>query len=130
MERRKEELSLTELISSLPGEISRLLKREVDLAKSELSAKAKEAMVDILMLVGGGVVFGLGCLILVAFVIAIISLAIPVWLSCLIVGFFLFALGGIVALIGLRRLRSTDWTPKMTIDALKEDSVWLKEQMA
>lgn len=112
-----------ELFSEFMEQARRLVRAEVSLARTELRAEAKKASAGAGMLAGGGVVLLLGALTFVAFLVAALATALPVWASALIVAVVLLAVGGAVAWTGLGRLKRIHG-PQRTIQTLKEDGQW------
>ena len=54
---------------------------------------------------------------------------IPLWLSALIVGFAISVAGYTLTRRGLTALRQIDPAPRETIQTLKENKLWLEQQM-
>jgi hypothetical protein len=94
VQRQPRELSARELTAQLGEQLSRLLKDEIALARAELFASARQAVL------GGGLlataaVLGLGAWgALVAAAIAGIAEGLPVWASALIIAAALAGLAG------------------------------------
>jgi flagellar basal body-associated protein FliL len=64
--------------------------------------------------------YGVGALI--ATIILALALLIPAWLSALIVTVVLFAIAGVVALMGKKQVsQATPAAPKHTIESVKQD---------
>jgi len=125
----KEDRSLGELCSELSRETSTLVHQEVDLAKTELTHKAAEVGKDVGFLAAGALVAYAGFLTLVAMVvIALAQLGVTWWLSALIVGVVVLAVGGLLVRTGLTALRNEGMAPKQTIETLQEDAQWAKNQ--
>lgn len=124
----RDERSLGELFAELSRETSELFRKEVALAKAELTQKATQAGVDVGFLAAGGAIAYAGLLALVAAVILLLGEAIPLWLSALIVGLLVAAAGGLLVRQGMQRLKQLSPAPEQTIDTLKEDAEWLKNQ--
>ncbi|HEU4409791.1 MAG TPA: phage holin family protein [Polyangiaceae bacterium] len=124
-----DERSLGDLVTELARETNTLVSKEVQLAKVELSQKVshvgKSAGV-----IGAGAVLALVGLTLVAAAIAIaLAAVLPLWLSSLLVGGALVAVGGVMAKGGLTALKHVDPVPRQTVETLKEDARWAKEQV-
>jgi uncharacterized membrane protein len=118
-----------ELVKQLSEQVSALVREEVKLAQLEMARKGKQAGVGAGMLGGGGLIalYGLGCLI--ACVILAISGVLAAWLAALIVGVALFAVAGVAALLGKRRLQTAvPPVPKETMDSVKTDVEVIKER--
>jgi hypothetical protein len=51
------------------------------------------------------------------------------WLAALIVAVVVFAIGGILLLIGKKRLDADNLVPRRTMRTLREDEEWIRERM-
>lgn len=125
---RPSEPTTGELVSQLSEQTTRLVRDEVALAKVELTEKAKHVGVGAGLFSGAGVValYGVGAL--VATAILGLAEALPAWLAALIVTVVLFAIAGVVALLGKRHVDAgTPVTPERTIDNVKQDLDTVKE---
>lgn len=132
-----EERSLGQILRELRDESSQLLRKEVELAKTEMSEKASRVGTNVgALAVGGGVAFAGALALLAAVVFGLTSLlskfmspGVAVWLAPLIVGLVLAFIGyGMInkAVDALKRERIT---PTQTTESLKENTEWLKERM-
>ncbi len=129
MQGRDDDRSLSELFSELTQETTTLVRQEVQLAKTEMSQKASRIGKDVGFLAAGGAVVYAGLLAIIAGVIFLLGLVIPLWLSALLVGIAV-ALTGYYFLVrkGLDALKQEDPVPRETIETLKEDKEWAKDQ--
>jgi hypothetical protein len=121
--------SLGELVKQLSEELSTLVRQELQLARAEMTQKARQAGLGLGELSGAGVaaLFALGCL--TACVIAAIALATPVWLAALIVAVVYGVAAAVLALVGRHQLaESLPPTPEKTVESVKEDVRWAKTQ--
>jgi hypothetical protein len=118
----KDQRSIGELFSELSRETTALFRHEIQLAKAEMSQKASRVGKNVGFLVVGGVVAYTGVLALVAAGI------IPFWLSAGIVGLVIALVGLFLVVKGANTLRQEDPVPQETVETLKEDSQWLKNQ--
>ena len=69
-----------------------------------------------------------GVLALVAAEIILLGQVIPYWLSVLSFGLVIAAVGLFLVVEGANTLRQEDPAPRETVETLKEDSQWLKNQ--
>jgi hypothetical protein len=120
--------SLGELFADLSRETATLVRQEVALAKTELSQKAVSVGKDVGFLVAGAAVAYAGFLALLACIIIALAHAVPWWLSALIVGVVVVGIGGFLVMRGMSDLRHQELAPRQTLDTLKEDATWAKEQ--
>lgn len=125
----KDERSIGELFSELANETSTLLKQEVALVQVELTQKAAKIGKNIGFLVVGGTIANAALLAIVATLIIGLANFMQLWLAALIVGILTgTAAAGLIS-IGLKRLKNMDLKPKETVESLKENAKWLKEQV-
>ncbi len=104
------------------------MRQEVQLAKAEMTQKASRVGKTVSFLVIGGVVAYTGVLALVAAGIMLLGQVIPYWLSALIFGLVIAAIGLFLVVEGANTLRREDPAPWETVETLKEDSQRLKNQ--
>ena len=118
-----------ELVKDLSSQISTLVRKEVELAKAEMTEKGKKAGLGIGMFGGAGLTGALTLGSLTAFLIAVLSLAIPVWASALIVTALWAAATAALALLGRRKVQEVGTpAPEKTVESVKEDVRWLKSR--
>jgi hypothetical protein len=128
---KAQERSLGELFAELSRETATLVRQEMALATTEISAKAQKAVVSIGTAAAGGALAHAGFLVLLAaIVIALGELGIQMWLSALIVGVATSAIGYFLVQKGLAALRRTSVVPRQTIESIKETASWTTRQGA
>ena len=128
---RNEDRSLGDLFAELSRETGKLVRKEVELATTEMTAKARMAGTHAGMAAAGGALAHAGLLAMIAAVVVGLSqLGITPWLSALIVGLVAIAVGYTLINRGVARLRDTHVTPTRAIESLKEDSRWTSRQGA
>ena len=129
MQERRDERSLGELFAELANETGTLVRQEVQLAKTEMAQKAARAGKDVGLMAAGGALAHAGLLALVFALIYGLGLVMPLWLSALIVGLVVVAIGYALIRTGLSALKRVDPAPRETLETLKEDKEWAKQQM-
>jgi hypothetical protein len=130
MAQLRDERSLGDLFSDLSRETTTLVRQEVQLAKAELTQSATEAARGIGMLVTGGAVVYAGLLfLLLAIVFGLIEAGWDAWLAALGVGLVVVAIGAVLVLRARESLKPANLAPQKTVDTLKEDAAWAKEQI-
>ncbi len=119
--------SLGQLVSDLSEQAGRLVRAEIDLAKAELAEKAKQAGIGGGLLIGAGVLAMYGAGAAVATVILALSNAVAPWLAALIVTVAIFLVVGVLALLGVRRLkRGMPPTPEHAMENVQQDVAAVK----
>jgi len=126
----KEEQSIGDLFSELAGETGTLIRQEVALAQAELTSKATTAGKNVGFLVMGGAVAYAGMLAIVAGVIMGLAYFIPGWIAAILVGAVIGVAAYILISSALSALKNADLKPNETVDSLKEDAQWLKNQVS
>ena len=129
MQQRNEEPSIGELFASLARDTSNLVRSEVELAKTEMTQKVTSLGKDAGMIGAGAALAYAGLLALIAAVILGLGELIPMWLSALIVGLVVVGIGYALIQRGRTAMSRMDLTPRQTIETLKEDKEWAKDQI-
>ncbi len=124
-----QEHSLGELFSALANDTGTLIRQEVALAKVELTQKATRTGKDIGRLAAGGAIAYAALLAVMAALIGLLSQVIPWWAAALVVGIVVGIVGGVLVANALSALKQTDLTPRQTVETLKEDAQWAREQV-
>jgi uncharacterized membrane protein YqjE len=112
-----------ELINRLTEQTTALVRSELQLAKTEMTEKAKHAGVGAGLFGGAGLIalYGVGALI-ATIILALVALGLAPWLAALIVTVVLFVIAGIAALVGKKQVsQATPAAPEKTIDSVKRD---------
>ncbi|MEV6633395.1 phage holin family protein [Actinoplanes sp. NPDC051470] len=120
--RKPGEQSTSELVQRASEQITLLVRDELALAKAELAEKGKHAGIGIGLFGGGGVLalYGVGALIATG--IIALSLVLPLWLAALIVTVVLFAVAGVLALLGKKQVtQAVPPGPEAAIESVKAD---------
>jgi hypothetical protein len=125
----RDERSIGELFAELAGETSTLVRQEMQLAKTELSQKATEAATDAAWVGAGGALLHAGLLALVAAAIIGLGQIVPAWVSALVIGLVVAGVGYLLVKKGLDAFKRLDPAPRETIETLRDDKNWAKEQL-
>jgi len=127
----KDERSLGELLSELSRETSLLVRKEVELATTEMTAKARTAGGHVALAATGGALAHAALLVLLAaLVVGLTQLGVAAWLAALIVAVVVGAVGYMLINKGVSALRATRVVPTHTVQSLKEDAKWTTRQGA
>jgi tetrahydromethanopterin S-methyltransferase subunit G len=130
MQVNRDDRSIGELFADLAKESSVLVRQEVALAKAELTQKAGKVGKDIGFLAVGGLVLYAGVLAIIAAIIIVLgTIGVPWWLAALSVGLIVAGVGYFLVQKGLDALKKENIAPRQTIETLKEDAEWAKEQV-
>ncbi len=125
---RRDDRSIGDLFAELTKETTTLVRQEVQLAKTEMSQKAAEVSKDVGFLGAGGAVAYAGLLAIIAGIILALGEVIPLWASALLVGLVIASVGYFLVRRGLKALKQVSPAPRQTMETLKEDKEWAKDQ--
>ncbi len=118
--------SLGDLVSELTGDLSKLMRQELELAKAEFRQEAVKAGKATGMLAAAGFAGYLTTVLLSLALVFALGAVMPLGWAALIVA----AVWGITGLIlystGRARLRTVNPKPERTVETLKEDAEWAK----
>jgi uncharacterized membrane protein YqjE len=122
-----EDPTLGALVHDMTQQMSTLVRDEMRLAQAEMTQKGKAAGLGIGLFGGAGLVALYGVGTLIATVILALALAVPAWVSALVVTVVLFAVAGVLALVGKKNVsQATPAKPEQAIAGLKEDIATVK----
>lgn len=127
--RAMENKPLGDLFSELASEVSELVRKEVALAKLEVGQKAQTIGKNVGYLVVGGAVAYAAMLAILAGVIMLLDNIMPSWGAALLVGALVGAIAWLMIGKATAALKATDVTPQQTVETLKEDAAWVKQQI-
>lgn len=120
---------LSSLFTELTRETASLFRQEIRLAKAELSDKARQAGRGAAEIAIGGVLLFVALLALAATAVLALMNVVQPWLAALIVAVVVGLIGIVVLSKGLSNVRSGNLAPKRTIDSLRDNTRWAKEQL-
>jgi len=128
--RRIEERPLGELFSDLVTETTTLVRNEVALAKVEITHKATKVGRNIGSLVVGGAIAYAALLAIGAAVILLLARVMPAWNAAGVVGLIVAGVAWLMISKAITELQQMDLKPQETVESLKEDAQWIKDQIS
>ena len=127
--RPMENRPLGDLFGDLASDMSNLVRQEVALAKLEVTQKAKYLGRNVGYLVVGGAVAYAGLLAVIAAIIMLLDNYMPAWGAALLVGVVVALVAWMMIGKAITALQQADLTPHETVETLKEDATWMKQQI-
>jgi uncharacterized membrane protein YqjE len=116
-----------DLLKELSDHTTTLVKQEIDLAKAELSEKAKKAGLGAGMFGGAGLFGVFAFAALTTCIIAALESPLNLWLAALIVAVVYAVVAGVLALQGRNKVKEVGPpVPEQTTESVKEDVQWAK----
>ncbi len=121
-------LSITHLFTTLMTDISLLFRKEMELARAELSQKASDLGSGAIYMAIGGLLAFAALLFLLAAAAFAIALVLPTWAAALIVGGVVLIIGLLFLAGGYGKFRLTHLKPERTVRTLRDDAAFAREQ--
>ena len=123
-----EDRSLSDILQDTIRNVQEIVRSEVRLAKTEIREEVAKAKSSTLLLGAGAVTAIFAVLFLLLTVVYGLALVMPSWAAALIVGAALTVVATLVLTIGLERFRQIHPTPERTVETIKENVEWAKQQ--
>jgi hypothetical protein len=129
MAQRRDERSLGELFGDLTSSMSTLIRKEIDLARTEMTARATRLSRDAGLIGAGGALLYAALLgLLMTAGLVLFEWGVPAWLAALMVTIVVAAIGAVFVGTGRANLKKADLAPRRTIESVKDDAEWAKER--
>jgi len=123
-----EERSISHVLQDIIGNVQEIVRSEVRLAKTEIREQVAEAKSATLLLGAGTVAAIFAVLFLLLVIVYALARVMPNWAAALIVAAVLAVVAIVTLTAGLKRLKHTQLQPVRTIETLKENVEWAKQQ--
>ena len=120
--------SIGSLIGEVTQDISKLFRQEVALAKAELKEEATKAGKAGGMLAGAGFAGYLVAVLLSLALVFALDAVMPIGWAAVIVAVVWAIVGGVLYSMGRKRMKDVDPVPRQTVETLKEDAQWVRDQ--
>jgi len=121
--------STGELVKDLSSQVSLLARQEIELAKAEMAEKGRRAGLGLGLVAAAGVSALLALGTLTACVVLALDGAMPAWLAALIVALAWSVVAAVLASVGKQKVEQAGTpVPEQTVESVKEDIKWLKDQ--
>lgn len=118
--------SLGDLVSELTGDLSKLMRQELELAKAEIRQEATKAGKATGMLAAAGFAGYLTTVLLSLALVFALGAIMPLGWAALIVAALWGIAGAALYTSGRAKLRTVNPKPERTVETLKEDAEWAK----
>lgn len=123
----RNERSAGEIVQNLVQDLGKIVRSEIQLAKTEISEKATKAAKGG-SLVGAGAVAGLLCaMAAVTACISALAIVIPIWAAALVMTILLGIAAMALLSSGRTKIKSVKPVPERTTRTLREDLEWAKQ---
>ncbi len=121
--------SVSNVLQDIVCNIQEIVRAEVRLAKTEFREDAQRAKGAVIVL-GTGILFGVfAALFLLWTLVFALAMAMPTWAAASIMAVILAVIAGVALHMGLKRFQKVAGRPERTIETVKENVQWAKQQM-
>ena len=121
--------SVGELVGEVSRDLSDLMRKELELAKAELTQKGKQAGAGAGLFGAAGAIGFLALAALTTCFILALDAVLPAWLAALLVAVVYGVVAAVLAMRGRAKVKqATPPVPEQTIETVKEDVEWAKNQ--
>ena len=129
MQQTHDDRSLGELFGDLTRSSSTLIRQELDLARTEMTARAGRLSRGAAMVgVGGALLYAAVLGTMAAVILGLVELGLTPWLAAFAVAIIAAAVGGLLVAAGQDALKKADLVPRRTIETVRDDAEWAKER--
>jgi uncharacterized membrane protein YqjE len=118
-----------DLLARFGNQFSRLIRLEIQLAKTEATEKATAVGKGAGVLAAGAIVALVGLTILAMAIGFLIATAMPLWAAFLITAILFLAIGGALAATGMTRIKKTPMQLRRTMETIDEDKQWVRKEL-
>jgi uncharacterized membrane protein len=105
------------------------MRQEIQLAKAETMKTVSKALRSTIMMIAGGLLAYAGLIVLLIAVAIAVGAVMPYWLSALLVAIVAIVVGAILIQSGRSAIQDLTIVPEKTVESIKEDAEWVKEQV-
>ncbi|MCF3124508.1 phage holin family protein [Streptomyces silaceus] len=122
----RDDASVGQLLGDLTGDLARLFRDEVELAKAEVKEEAAKAGKAAGLY--GGAAYAVGLAVLLASLAAVFGLrhVMDIAWAALVVTAVWAVIGAVLHAMGRTRMRTVQPTPERAVDSLKKDAKWAR----
>ena len=125
----RDDRSFGELFGDLSQQTATLVKKEIELARHEITRSATSLGRDAALAAAGGAVAYAGFIVLLIGVAwLLVTIGLPAWLAFLLVGGIAIAIGAFLVMRYVQQMRKVSVVPERTVETIKEDVEWAKDQ--
>ncbi len=130
--------SVVALVKELRDETTLLFRQEIALAKTEMSEKASRLSRNAAYIAAGAAIATAGCIaLMIAAIGGLYAVLVAAgmahmtagWLSPLILGVVVLAIGYVLVQMGVSSIREESVVPEHTAESLQENKDWIKDKV-
>ena len=123
-----EDQSIKALFSDLVGDISRLIRQELQLARAEASESVSDVQSGLLAIVAGMLISLAALIVLLQALVIALANVVPASIAALLVGIFVAGIALVLIMQGQSKLKAASLVPHRIVETLKSDKHTIAEK--
>jgi uncharacterized membrane protein YqjE len=120
--------SFSELLHDIIRNVQEIVRSEVRLAKIEIREEAVKTKASLVLLGAGALTGFFAILFLLLMIASALALVMANWAAALVVGAALAVAAGVMLMGGVKSFQRIHPTPQRTVETIKENIEWAKQQ--
>ena len=120
--------SFSDVFQDIIRNLQEMVRSEVRLAKTEIQEEVVKAKSSMGLLGAGAVSAIFAILFLLLMIVYALALVMPGWAAALIVGASLAVIACVTLTMGVKRFKQIHATPERTVETIKDNIEWAKQQ--
>jgi uncharacterized membrane protein YqjE len=120
--------SFSDLLRDIIRNVQEIVRSEVRLAKIEIREEAIKTKASLVLLGAGALTGFFAILFLLLMIASALALVMPNWAAALVVGAALAVAAGVMLMGGVKSLQRVHPTPERTVETIRENIEWAKQQ--
>lgn len=120
--------SFSELLHDIIRNVQEIVRSEVRLAKIEIREEAVKTRASLVLLGAGALTGFFAILFLLLMIASALALVMANWAAALVVGAALAVAAGVMLMGGVKSFQRIHPTPQRTVETIKENIEWAKQQ--
>lgn len=122
------ERSIAAVLQDIMRNVQEIVRAEVCLAKVEIREEASKAFSSMVWVIAGAVCAAFAVTFVLWTIVYAVALVWPLWVATAVVGVTLAIAASLLLSGGVRRMKHVSPTPERTVETIKENLAWVKQQ--
>ena len=122
------ERSFAAVLQDIMKNVQEIIRAEVRLAKAEVREEASKAFSSLAWVISGAVCAAFAVTFVLWTIVYAVALVWPMWAASLVVALTLGIAASVLLSSGIRRMKQVRPTPERTVETIKENVAWVKQQ--
>ncbi len=120
--------SIAEVLQDILANVQSIIRSEVRLAKTEVTEEVTKAARAAGVMAGGAVVSLFAVWLLLLAILFALAKVLPLWAAAIVLFVILAVVSAVLMMAGRKRFQTVHTTPEKTIETMKENVEWVKNQ--